>query len=102
MEAEAGRPLERFFERWIFGATLLKLKLSYRVEGPDVVVHVEQVGELFDVPLALTLRYADRKAFDLVVPVTDRVAEVRVPLAGVLRGVDVNKDDGTLAEIVRN
>ena len=37
-----------------------------------------------------------------IVPVTDRVAEKRVPLAGVLRGIEFNKDDATLAEIVKN
>jgi hypothetical protein len=102
MEAESHRPLERFFERWIYGSTLPKLKLSYRVENSEVVVRVEQLGELFDVPLTVTLQYADRKPQDVVVPVTDRVVEVRVPLAGALRGVDVNKDDATLAEVVRN
>jgi len=102
MEAEAGRPLDRFFERWIYGSTLPKLKVAYRIENSDVVVRVEQVGELFDVPITVTLQYSDRKPIDVVVAVTDRVAEVHVPLAGILRGVDVNKDDCTLAEIVRN
>jgi hypothetical protein len=36
-----------------------------------------------------------------VVPVWDREAEVRVPLEGVLRTVEISKDDGTLAEITR-
>ena len=66
------------------------------------MVRVEQVGEIFDVPVTVTLLYSDRKPIDVLVAVTDRVAEVHLPLAGVLRGVDVNKDDCTLAEIVRN
>ena len=32
MEAETGRSLERFFERWIYGSTLPRLTFSYRVE----------------------------------------------------------------------
>jgi len=32
----------------------------------------------------------------VIVRVTERSVEMRVPLAGVLRGVDFNKDDGTL------
>ena len=47
MEAESGRPLERFFERWIYGSTLPQLKFSYRVEHGDragVVLRVEQLG----------------------------------------------------------
>jgi len=101
MEAESGLRLERFFERWIYGATLPKVKLSHRVEGDDVVLSVEQVGEIFDVPVTVTLEYADKKPVDVVVVATDRVAEKRVPLAGVLRGIEFNKDDGGLVEIVK-
>jgi hypothetical protein len=102
MEQETGIPLERFFERWIYGSTLPKLKVGYRVEGSDVILQVEQLGELFDVPLTITLQYGDRKPVDVLVAVTDRIVEKRVPLAGVLRGIDVSKDDGTMAEIVKN
>ncbi len=56
---------------------------------------------MFDVPLTITLQYADRKPVDVAVAVTDRTVEKRVPLAGVLRGIDVSKDDGTMAEIVK-
>ena len=102
MELETGLPLERFFERWIFGSTLPRLKVGYRVEGTDVILQVEQLGELFDVPLTILLQYADRKPVEVLVAVTDRVVEKRVPLAGALRGIEVSKDDGTMAEIVRN
>ena len=101
MEAESGQRLERFFERWIFGSTLPKLKLAYHVEGTDVVVQVEQLGEIFDVPLTVTLQYADRKPVDVVVLVTDRFVDKRVALTGALRGVEVSKDDPALAEVVR-
>jgi hypothetical protein len=39
---------------------------------------------------------------DVLMAVTEQVVERRVPLAGVLRGVNVSKDDGMLAEIVRH
>ena len=102
MEQETGRPLERFFERWIYGSTLPKLKVGYRVEGTDVVLHVEQIGELFDVPLTVTLQYADRKPVDVLVAGDRPTRRAARPLAGVLRGIDVSKDDGTMAEIVKN
>jgi hypothetical protein len=102
METESGRSLERFFERWIYGATLPKLKLAYRIEGNVVVLNIEQIGEVFDVPVTVTLQYSDRKPVDVVVVATDRTAEKRVPLTGVLRGVEFNKDDGTLADVVKN
>jgi hypothetical protein len=102
MEAASGRPLDRFFERWIYGSTLPRLKFSYAVEGSDVVLHVQQLtDDLFDLPLVVSLQYADRKPAEVVIPVTDRSVERRVPLAGALRGVDISKDSGTLAEVVR-
>ena len=103
MEAETGRSLDRFFERWIYGSTLPRLKFGYRVEpaaaGQAVVIRVEQTGELFDVPLTVILRYADKREVQVIVPVADRVVEVPIALTGTLRGVEVSKDDGTLAEV---
>jgi len=101
MEQESGRSLDRFFERWIYSATLPRLKVGYRVDGAEVVLRVEQIGEIFDLPVTITLQYADRKPGDVVVRVGEQVVEQRVPLAGVLRGIDVSKDDGTLAEVVK-
>ena len=98
MEAESGRALDRFFEQWIYGSSLPKLQVTYRFDGADLVLHVEQLGELFDVPLALTLDYGDTRSF-VVVPVTERTVEHRVRLTGTLRSVDFNKDDGTLADV---
>ena len=101
MEAEAKRPLDRFFERWIYGSTLPRVKFSYRVEDRDVVLHVEQVGELFDLPLTVRLQYADKKV-DVLVPVSERVTDMRVALTGTLRGAEVSRDDGTMANVLKN
>jgi aminopeptidase N len=105
MERESGRSLERFFEGWIYGSTTPRLKFSYRVDqgasGPEVVLRVEQLGELFDVPVPVTLEYGDRRSADVIVPVTDRTAELRVPFAGRLKNVEVRNDDGMLAEIAK-
>jgi hypothetical protein len=98
MEAASGQSLERFFERWIYNSTLPRLTFSHRIEGSDVVLHFEQTGEIFDVPVTVVLNSGDKKS-TVVVPVSDRVVDKRVPLEGTLRGVDINKDDGTLAEI---
>ena len=101
MERETGLSLERFFQQWIFGSTIPRVKVGYRIEGTDVVLRVEQIGEVFDVPVTVTLQYADRKPVDVLVPVTEQVVERRLPLAGVLRGVEISKDDGMVAEIVK-
>jgi Peptidase family M1 domain len=98
MEAASGRSLERFFERWIYNSSLPRLTFNHRVEGSELVLHFEQTGEVFDVPVTVVLNYGDRKS-TVVVPITERVVDKRVPLEGTLRGVEINKDDGTLAEI---
>jgi hypothetical protein len=102
MEAESGRSLERFFERWIYGSTLPQLTFTYRVQSNEVLLRLEQTGEIFDLPVTVTLQYADRRTVDVVVPVTDRLVEMRVPLSGTLRTADVSKEDGALVEIERN
>ena len=104
MERESGMHLERFFERWIYSTGIPKLKFGYRVEpgGQEAVFHVEQVGEIFDVPVTVTLQYNDKKPVDVVIPVTDRAVDKRVKLEGTLRGVDLRTDDGMLAEIVKS
>jgi aminopeptidase N len=102
MEAASGRSLERFFERWIYGSTLPRLKFSYTVDGTEIVLHVDQIGdELFDYPLVVSVQYADRKTAEVVIPVINRSVDKRVPLAGTLRGVEINKDCPPLAEILK-
>jgi hypothetical protein len=105
MEAEAGRSLERFFERWIYGSTLPNLAFGYRVEnhagGQDVLFRITQTGDLFDVPVAIRLTYVDGRTADVAIPVMERAVEHRVTLDGRLRSAIINNDDGTLAEIRR-
>jgi predicted metalloprotease with PDZ domain len=102
MEKETGKPLNRFFQQWIFGSTIPRVKVGYRLDGTDVIVRVEQIGEVFDVPVTVTLQYADRKPVDVLIPVTEQAVERRLPLAGSLRGVEISKDDGMVAEIVKS
>jgi aminopeptidase N len=101
VEAAAGRPLDRFFDQWILGSTLPRLKVTSRVDGAELAVHIEQLGEVFDVPVTMTVRYADKKRADIVIPVTEQITDRRVPLSGAVQDVEVNSDDGTLAEFVK-
>jgi hypothetical protein len=105
MEAESGTSLKRFFDRWIYAAALPRLTFSSRVEsssaGQELVLRFEQIGELFDVPVTVVIQYTDRESATIVVPVQERSVEKRVRLAGPLRGVEISKDDGTLAEVSR-
>jgi len=65
-------------------------------------VRLEQLGDtLFDIPITMTLSYADGSSEDVVVVLTDKVTERSLPLKRALRSIDVNRDGGALAEIER-
>ena len=99
MEAESGRNLERFFERWIYDSTIPRLRFSSAVEGQELVVRFEQMGEIFDVPVNVTVTYADGKTADHLVLVTEASVEHRLPLTGMIRSVEPNQDGGAVAII---
>ena len=99
-EAETGRSLERFFERWIYGAALPRLRYTVSVSDRDVRVRFTQVGELlFDVPVTVTVVYADGRSADVVVAVTEKEMVERIPTEGTVRAVHVNRDAAALAHV---
>jgi Peptidase family M1 domain len=91
-EAESHQPLDRFFQRWIYRASLPRLKFSYQIAPGEVVVRFEQVGDVFDVPVTVTVEYANGTS-DTIVPVTEQVTEQRIPVTGVVKGVEANRDN---------
>ena len=58
-----------------------------------------QTGEIFDLPVTVTLVFQSGARRHLVVPVTDRVVEMTVPLEEPLRTIELNTDNAALAEI---
>lgn len=101
MEAESGRNLERFFERWIYDSAIPRLRFSSVQEGEGLVVRFEQAEEVFDVPVTVTVTYADGTTSRHLVTLTEAITEQRLPLAGTFRSVDVNPDGGAVAIIER-
>ncbi len=100
MEAEYGGSLDRFFERWIFESGLPRVRYSTAVDGQEVVVRFEQIGELYDIPVTVTFQYND-KAVEEVVRLGEATVEKRFPLVGTLRAVEVNADSAALATFER-
>ena len=108
-EAEANRALDGFFERWIHEIDVPRLKMSYRTEArlrgqpgeTEAVLRFEQGATTFEVPVTVTLRYRTGEPDVVVVPVTEQITEVRVPLRGQLRSIGVNDDKAALADIDR-
>lgn len=98
-EVESGRSLERFFDRWVFESGIPRLKVTSTIGDREVLVRLEQrQPEVYDLPVTLTLVYADGRQEDVVVPVTEAVVERRLPSTGPVRSVRVNRDGAALAE----
>jgi hypothetical protein len=99
LEAESGRVLDRFFERWIYGTDIPRIRYSTTVGNGTVSVRFEQAAELvFDLPVTVTITYANGRTTDVVVPVTEAVVERSIPTTDLVRQVQVNRDFASLAE----
>ena len=74
---------------------LPRVRYSTVVEGQELVVRFEQIGDVFDIPVTVTLQYGDKNV-DEVVVIDAQSVEKRIPLTGTLRGVEINADAGAL------
>ena len=99
MEAQSGRVLDRFFERWIYGTDIPRIRYSATIGNGAVNVRFEQAADLvFDLPVTVTLTYANGRTSDVVVPVTEAVVERSIPTTDMVRQVQVNRDSAAIAE----
>jgi hypothetical protein len=102
MEASSGRDLTTFFQAWIHGSGIPRLRFSYQTPDPaSVLVRFEHVGEQIEVPVTVTLTYASGETEEFVVPVSERTVErkLAVKAGATLRRVEANADHAALAEI---
>ncbi len=99
-ELEANRDLDVYFDRWIYGSSLPRLKFSYTTEPGAVVVRFEQIGERFELPVTVTVKYA-ASSTDFTIPVMDQVTTHRIPVTSPVRSVGVNEDGAAPAIFVR-
>jgi hypothetical protein len=99
-ELEANRDLDSYFDRWIYGSSLPHLKFSYTIEPGAVVVRFEQIGEQFELPVTVTLKYA-ASSTDVTIPIIDQVTTRRIPVTSPVRSVGVNEDGAAPATFVR-
>ena len=99
LEAESGRVLDRFFERWIYGTDIPRVRYSTSLGDGTVNMRFEQAADLvFDLPVTVTLTYANGRTTDVVVPLTEAVVERSIPTTDLVRQVQVNRDSAALAE----
>lgn len=116
-EAESGRSLEQFFERWIYEAGIPTLRLSWSMDDPMTTsggalsgsgtspvlhVRVEQEAELlYLLPVTVTVTFTDGRTERAVMTLDDTTADLRLPVTGVVRDVRLNDDFAALARVER-
>jgi hypothetical protein len=101
MESESGRDLSRFFDRWIFDSGIPRLRYSTAISPEEVTVRIEQSGNVYDVPVTVTIQHSDGRVTEEVVLATDTVTEARIPVNGTVRTVELNQDEAALAHFDR-
>jgi hypothetical protein len=98
-EARTGLDLDRFFDRWIYGTEIPRIAYRTTIVDRAVTVRFEQLGDLvFDLPVTVTLVYADGRTQEVVVPITEPQVERTIPTDGQVRQVQINRDNAALAE----
>jgi Peptidase family M1 domain len=100
-EEASGRNLEKFFEAWIYGSGVPRIRYSTRIEKDEAVLSFEHLDAILEVPVTVTIVYADGDQTDEIVPVAEQRVERRIPLAGPIREITVNRDDAAVAHFVR-
>jgi aminopeptidase N len=101
MENATGRPLDRFFNRWIYSSGIPTLRVTTTVSPSALRIRFDQSENVYDVPVTVSLTYVDGTTEDVVVAVTEESVERSIPLKLALRSFEVNRDGGALAEITR-
>jgi Peptidase family M1 domain len=101
MEAASGRELTRFFDRWVHDSGLPRVRLTTAIKGDVVDVGYEQSGEVYDVPVTVTLQYVDGTSEDHVVALTEPSSTHTVKGRSAIRSVDFNRDDAAIGHFDR-
>jgi hypothetical protein len=98
LEAETGQSLSRFFDRWILGSSLPRLRATARIDRENRTAHVriEQIGETFDLPVTVELQYTNGNTETVTLAVRESVVDARIPLKDGIRRV-ITRDERTLA-----
>jgi hypothetical protein len=98
MEASGAPDLGPFFEAWIYGTTIPELRFTYDAGPSSAVLRFEHRKEVVPVPVMVTVTYESGNREELIIPILERAIERTIPLSGPVRIIEVNRDNGALAE----
>ncbi|MDQ3211700.1 MAG: hypothetical protein M3Q85_03425 [Acidobacteriota bacterium] len=99
MEKAAGRDLTRFFDVWIYGTTIPRVKFASHITAAEAVLRFEQRDEPVDVPVTVTVLYISGSTEEVIVTLADKVTERTLRLKGAVRSITANADNGALVVI---
>ena len=99
MEKASRRNLERFFDTWVFGSDIPRMKFGYHVNGAEGVVRFDQHDDGIDVPVTVTITYLDGSSENILFILADKHTERTVALKGPVRTIAANTDNAALVEI---
>jgi hypothetical protein len=97
-ESVSGRSLGRFFDQWIQGTDLPRIKYSRSIDAGSVTVRFEQTTEqIFDLPVTVSITQTDGRLREETVILTERVTEWTTETRGTARQVQINRDYAAIA-----
>ena len=102
-ETTSKQSLGRFFEYWIYGTAIPRLRFTTTVASGVVNVRFEQTGNVVaDLPVTVSLVYPDGRIVDSVVPITEQRVEWTIKTDGAVKDVQINRDSAAIAEFERS
>ncbi|HJR61734.1 MAG TPA: M1 family aminopeptidase [Vicinamibacterales bacterium] len=99
MEEATARDLSGFFESWVFGAAVPRATFSYRVDGSEAILRLEQPGIPVEFPVSVRLTYRSGRHETVTLIAREKVSELSVDLAEPLKSATANADHATLVVI---
>jgi hypothetical protein len=75
------------------------MKFGYQVKGSEAFVHFDQHGNGVDVPVTVTIHYANQSAENILFLLADKHTERTLALRGPVRTMTANTDNAALVEI---
>jgi predicted metalloprotease with PDZ domain len=101
MEKASGQKLERFFARWVLDSSLPRVRYATTVQPGAVDLAYEQIGEVFDLPVTVTLQYTDGTSEDVVATLTDASGTLTLKARAAVKNVHLNDDELALGTFDR-
>jgi hypothetical protein len=100
-ETESGANLTRFFEGWIQSAETPRVRATSTQTGNALAVRIDQLATVMEIPVTLTVIYANGGTEDHLVKLDQATTMVDLRVTGPVRSVELNRDEQALVIVER-